>query len=512
MARQRNSITHKYGENMNLRHSLAAAAAIATVAAAGLTAPAHAAKETLVLGVVLEPPHLDPTGGAAAAIDEVVYSNLFQGLTRIDRIGGVQPSLAESWTISADGLVYTFKLRSGVKFHNGTAFDCSIVKFSYERAVAEDSVNAQKGLFKPIAKTECTDAQSAVVTLKLPTSTFLFSMGWGDAVMVAPDSVADNKTNPIGTGPFRLKKWVKGDRVELVRNEDYWGPAPKLRAVTFKVIPDPSAATAALMAGDVDAFPNFPAPETLAAFESDPRFVVRVGTTEGETILALNNTRKPFDDVRVRRALAHAVDRQAVIDGAMSGLGTPIGTHFAPHNGAYLDLTETYPYDPAKAKALLTEAGYPDGFNAVITLPPPAYARRGGEIIAAQLAQVGITAELVPVEWSLWLDTVFKQTNFDMTIISHTEPMDIDIYARDKYYFNYQSAEYKALYQTFLETTDPAARKGVLEQIQRRLAEDEPNVFLFQLPKTGVWNAKLQGLWESSPVQANDVTEEQWTE
>jgi peptide/nickel transport system substrate-binding protein len=489
---------------------LTIAAAIA--AFIGVTAPGYAAKDTLNIGMVLEPPHLDPTGGAAAAIDEVVYSNLFQGLTRVDRVGGVQPSLAESWTISPDGLVYTFKLRSGVTFHNGTAFDCSIVKFSYERAVAEDSVNAQKGLFGPIAKTECADPMTAVVTLKRPASTFLFSMGWGDAVMVAPDSAAENKTNPIGTGPFKLKQWVKGDRVELVRNDAYWGPAPKLASVTFKFISDPSAATAAMMAGDVDAFPNFPAPETLAGFEADPRFAVRIGTTEGETILALNNTRPPFDDVRVRRALAHAVDRQAIIDGAMSGLGTPIGAHFAPHNAAYVDLTATYPHDVAKAKSLLAEAGHPDGFNAVIVLPPPAYARRGGEIIAAQLAEVGVKAELVPMEWAQWLDNVFKQTNFDMTIISHTEPMDIDIYARDKYYFNYQSADYKALYQTFLETTDPAAQKGVLEQIQRKLAEDEPNVFLFQLPKTGVWNAKLQGLWESSPVQANDVTEVQWTE
>ncbi len=493
-----------------LGRSLALAAAIAAVA--GLTTPGHAAKDTLVVGMVLEPPHLDPTGGAAAAIDEVVYANVFQGLTRIDRVGGVQPSLAESWTISPDGLVYTFKLRNGVTFHNGTAFDCSIVKFSYERAVAEDSVNAQKGLFEPIAKTECPDPHTAVVTLKRPASTFLFSMGWGDAVMVAPDSAAENKTNPVGTGPFKMKRWVKGDRVELERNGAYWGPAPKLRSVTFKIIPDPSAAAAAMMAGDVDAFPNFPAAETLAEFKADPRFVVRVGTTEGETILALNNTRKPFDDVRVRRALAYAIDRQEIIDGAMSGLGTPIGSHFAPHNSAYVDLTATYPHDVTKAKALLTEAGYPDGFKAVITLPPPPYARRGGEIIAAQLAKVGVKAELVPMEWPVWLDNVFKQSNFDMTIISHTEPMDIDIYARDKYYFNYQSADYKALYQKFLETTDPAARNGVLEQIQRKLAEDEPNVFLFQLPKTGVWNAKVQGLWESSPVQANDVTEVQWTE
>ena len=486
----------------------------ATVAAglAGFAGSVQAAKDTLVLGVVLEPPHLDPTAGAAAAIDEVVYSNVFQGLTRIDGNGAVHPSLAESWTVSADGLVYTFKLHGGVKFHDGTPFDCSIVKFSYDRAVAADSVNAQKGLFEPIVSTECKDAQTAVVTLKRPVSTFLFSMGWGDAVMVAPKSAAENKTNPVGTGPFLFKQWVKGDRVELARNDAYWGKPVKLKSVTFRVIPDPSAATAAMMAGDVDGFPNFPASEALAAFKADPRFAVHVGTTEGETILALNNTKAPFDDVRVRRALAYAVDRQAIIDGAVSGQGTPIGSHFAPHNAAYVDLTGVYPHDVAKAKALLAEAGHPDGFKATIVLPPPAYARRGGEIIAAQLAQVGVKIDLVPMEWAQWLDQVFKQSNFDMTIISHTEPMDIDIYARDKYYFNYQSADYKALYQKFLETLDPAARTGVLQQIQRKLAEDEPNVFLFQLAKTGVWNAKLKGLWENSPVQANDVTEVEWME
>jgi peptide/nickel transport system substrate-binding protein len=486
------------------------AAAIAGLA--GVAAPAQAAKDTLVLGMVLEPPHLDPTAGAAAAIDEVVYANLFEGLTRVDRTGTVQPALAESWTISGDGLVYTFTLRQGVKFHDGTAFDCSIVKFSYDRAVAEDSVNAQKGLFAPIAATACPDPSTAVVTLKLPTSTFLFSMGWGDAVMVAPDTAAENKTNPVGTGPFKMKQWVKGDRVELARNDGYWGTPAALTSVTFKFIADASAAVAAMMAGDVDAFPNFPAAEALAAFRADPRFAVRIGTTEGETILALNNTRKPFDDVRVRRALAYAIDRQEIVDGAMSGLGTPIGSHFAPHSAAYVDMTSTYPHDAAKAKALLAEAGYADGFSTSIVLPPPPYARRGGEVIAAQLAKVGVKAELVPMEWAQWLDNVFKQSNFDMSIVSHTEPMDIDIYARDKYYFNYQDAGYKALYQKFLETTDPAARILVLHDIQRKLAEDEPNVFLFQLAKVGVWNAKLQGLWESSPVQANDVTEAHWAE
>ncbi|WP_243463654.1 ABC transporter substrate-binding protein, partial [Brucella suis] len=205
------------------------------------------AKDTLVVGEVLEPPGLDPTANAAAGIRQVTYANLYEGLVRIVEDGTVKPLLAESWTISDDKKTYRFKLRQGVKFHDGTPFDCSIVKFSYERAVAPDSTNAQKGLFEPIASTECPDPATAVVTLKRPTSNFLFNMGWGDAVMVAPNSAAGNKTKPVGTGPFKFKRWVQGDRVELERNPDYWGEPAKLSAVTFRFVSDPSAAAAAIL-------------------------------------------------------------------------------------------------------------------------------------------------------------------------------------------------------------------------------------------------------------------------
>ena len=159
---------------------------------------------------------------------------------------------------------------------------------------------------------------------------------------------------------------------------------------------------------------------------------MKVGTTEGETVLALNNGRKPFSDVRVRRALAHAVNRQDVIDGALFGYGTPIGSHFAPHRAGYVDLTGLYPYDPSRAKDLLAQAGYPNGFDAVIRLPPPVYARRGGEIIAAQLAEVGVRLRIEPMEWAPWLEQVFQGRDYDMTIISHVEPLDIDIYNRPR--------------------------------------------------------------------------------
>src|SRR5260221_5279431 len=194
----------------------------------GLGAPpavAQAPRDRLVLGMQLEPPHLDPTAGAAGAIREVTYANIYEGLTRIDRTGTVQPALAQSWTISPDGLTYRFALRSGVSFHDGTNFDASIVKFTLERALAPDSTNAQKPLFAPIERIETPDPLTAVVTLKQPTANFLYNMGWGDAVMLAPQSVATNKTNPIGTGPFKFERWMRGDRIELVRNPDYWNKA-----------------------------------------------------------------------------------------------------------------------------------------------------------------------------------------------------------------------------------------------------------------------------------------------
>ena len=193
------------------------------------------------------------------------------------------------------------------------------------------------------------------------------------------------------------------------------------------------------MAGDVQAFPVFPSYETIPQFQADPRFKVVIGTTEGETVLGMNNKKPPFDNPKVRQAITHAIDRKSLIDGAMFGFGTPIGSFFPPHHPAYVDLTAETAYDPELAKKLMAEAGHPDGFKTTLKLPPPTYARRGGEIIAAELREIGIEAEIIPVEWAQWLDQVFKNKDYDMTIVSHTEPNDLNIFSRDDYYFNYDS-------------------------------------------------------------------------
>jgi len=469
------------------------------------------AQDNITIAMQLEPPHLDPTSAAAQAIDSVVYTNIFEGLTRFMGDGSVVPGLAASWDISDDGLTYTFKLHDGVTFHDGSTMDAEDVKFSLDRARAEDSTNAQKALFSAIASVDVVDPLTVKLTLSEPNGNLLFNLAWGDAVIVAPESIENIKTNPVGPGAYTFTNWVQGDRIDLTRNDAYWGDAPALASATFKFISDPTAAFAAMMAEDVDVFAGFPAPENLPQFEADPRFQVLVGSTEGETILSTNNKMPPFDNVKVREALAHAIDRQAIIDGAMFGYGTPIGTHFAPHNPAYVDLTGQSAYDPEMAKALLAEAGFPDGFATTLHLPPPSYARRGGEIIAAQLAAVGIRAEITNVEWAQWLETVFRGKNYGLTIVSHTEPMDIGIYARPDYYFQYDNPDFQALMTKLNATTDPAMRTEMMGQAQQIIADDYVNGYLFQLAALTVAKAGIEGLWANAPTAANDLTGISWS-
>lgn len=484
--------------------------ALKLLAALVLLALPASAQDAITLGMVLEPPNLDPTGGAAAATDEVVYANVFEGLTRFGPNGAIEPGLAEGWDVDQDGRVYVFHLRDGVTFHDGAAFDASDVVFTLDRARAPDSTNAQKALFQGIEAVEAVDPLTVRITLTAPDGNFPFKMAWGDAVMLDPASADGLATNPVGTGPFRLDRWVQGDRIVLSAFDGYWGDRPALQTATFRFIPDPSAAFAAMMAGNVDAFPNFPAPETLPQLQADPRFKVIVGTTEGETILAMNNARAPLDDIRVRQAIAHAINRQDIIDGAMFGYGTPIGSHFAPHHPDYVDLTGLSAHDPEKARALLAEAGS-GPVTLRLALPPTPYARRGGEIVQAQLAAVGIQTQIANMEWAQWLETVFKGGDFDLTIISHTEPLDIDIYARPDYYFGYAKPEFVALMDRLQAAVTPQQRGDLYRQAQEMIANDHVNAFLFQLAKTGVADARIEGLWENAPTQANDLTKVRWT-
>jgi peptide/nickel transport system substrate-binding protein len=486
------------------------AAALAAGIALGGPAAAQGRKDSAVLGMVLEPPGLDPTTAPAAAIGEIVHYNVLEGLTKVNVDGSVTPLLAESWVISPDGRVYTFRLRRGVKFQDGADLDASDVKFSFDRARADGSTNKnKKAVFDNIEAIATPDPLTVAITLKNPDGNFLFRMGESTAVILDPKTAAGTATQPVGTGPYRLAEWKKGASVTLLRWNDYRSPGlAKIRRVTFRFINEPAAQVAAMLAGDVDGFPRFDL-QNVQRFRNDKRFTVTRGSTGGKGILSINNKRKPFDDVRVRRAVMHAIDRKAFIDGVLDGQARPIGSHAAPTDAGYVDLTGLVPYNPERARALLKEAGVATPLQVTLTLPPPQYARKGGEVIAAMLGKVGINAKIENVEWAQWLSGAFKG-DFDLTIINHVEPLDFMVYADPKYYFGYDSAAYRGLTTRYAATVDAKERLRLFGDIQRQLAQDAVNAYLFNPAQVAVARKGLHGLWASSPIFANDLTALSW--
>lgn len=494
------------------RRTLNALLAGLPLAAALPQALAQSRKARVTLGMVLEPPGLDPTVAPAAAIGEITHYNIFEGLTKVAMDGAVTPLLAESWSMAPDGKAYTFRIRQGVTFSDGAALDAHTVKFSFDRAKAAGSTNkAKKAVFDNISSISVQDPHTVILVLDKAEAMLPFRLGENTAVILHPNTAAGAATKPVGTGPYKLESWAKGSSVTLSKWAGHRNAAQvRIERATFRFINDPAAQVAALLAGDIDGMPRFGAFQALKQFQADKRFAVEIGSTAGKGILAVNNRRAPFNDVRVRRALAHAVDRQAFIDGAQEGLGKPIGSHFAPTDLGYLDLTKTYPFDPDKAKALLREAGVTTPLNLTLSLPPPQYARKGGEIIAAQLAKVGINARIENVEWAQWLAGPFKG-NFDLTIINHVEPLDYaTAYADPNYYFGYDSAKFRGLVATLAATSEMREKARLWRDIQRQLADDAVNVFLWNPAQVAVFRRGLRGLWNSSPIFANDLAAVSW--
>jgi len=484
----------------------------ATLGLAPWLAQAQARKDTLVMAMTLEPPGLDPTAGAASAIAEVTLYNIFETLTKVNGDSSITPLLAASWTVTADNKTWAFKLKPGVRFHNGEPCDAKAVKYSFERAVAADSVNKDKAVFANIVNIRLTDELTVVLTLKNPNPDFLFQLGQATAIIVEPRSVATNNTQPVGTGPYKLDSWAKGSAVVLARWDGHRdAKAIRLRRVTMRFISDAAAQVAAMLAGDVDLFPRVAAAKSLPQFKADRRFQVLVGGSRAKTIVAMNNKKKPLDDVRVRRAIAMAIDRKQVIEGAADGFGTPIGSFYVPGAPGYVDLTTVNAYNPERAKALLKEAGVTTPLELSLKLPPTPYARQGGEVIAAMLAKVGIVAKQENVEWAQWLSGVYGQKAYDLTIISHVEPLDFGNFARPGYYWNYESAKFNDLWARINATADTAARNKLLAEAQRLVADDAVVAYLYQPTWITVAKAGLKGLPKDMPLFVNDLSALSWS-
>lgn len=436
----------------------------------------------LIVAVSTEPPSLDPTTNAAAVIELLLQHNLYENLVQIGEDGEIRPMLARAWELSEDGRIYTFHLESGVLFHDGTPCDAEAVKRSFLRAKDPGCGVVHPEYFAALEEIEVLDELTVRFVLKESNAAFLALLALGDAVIV-PDR-DDLGSNPIGTGPFKFARWDPGYQLRLERNPNYWQAGkPQVSAVVFRFIPDPVAQAAALRAGDVDiileATPEIA--ETLSGFQvfSAPQDLVQ--------ILAINKTRPPFHDPLVRQALAHAVDRAQLIRLVARGFASPLGSHLSPSAPYYADMTWVYPHDPARARELLAQAGYPQGFSATLTLPANySFHVRTGEVLAAQLAQAGVKLDLVLVDWPTWLERVYGQADFDLTVIGHVGRVDpaltLAYYGpeRPDYYFRrgWSNPELDELLRLGATIPDPGARKSIYTVAQYLIARDVVNVFL----------------------------------
>ena len=475
------------------------------------TPTAVRAQQNLVLKGDTEPPGLDLTATPASATAAVVFHNLQETLVKVDRHGKLVPWLAEKWHTS-DNKNYTFFLKRGVRFHNGREMKAADVKFVFDRAMNPETKHPAAKQYEPIADIIVKDDYTITFALRTTTANFLLTMARQGSVIYPREAVETMKSEPIGTGPFKLGEWVRGDRIVLVKNPDYHVKGlPKLDRVTYRFISDPTAALAALKAGDVDAVTFGLGPEHVPDLQKDPRFQVIVGETTNDVIMSMNNSKKPFTDVRVRRAITHGINKPEVVKGAMFGLGRVLGTNVDPLNPYFVDMSGAMPYDPAKAKKLLTEAGYPNGFEAVLKVAPQYYYTvRTGEVLTDQLQKIGVKIKIEQIEWGQWLSRVWKDADYDLTIIGHAEAWDIGNYANPKYYFRYDSPEFQKLFQESETTVDDKARRELYVKMQKKLVEDAPVVWLYIHPRLAVTKKGLQGLWKDLPAPGFDLSEVAW--
>ena len=481
------------------------------VAIGHVPAPAQTHGGSLVVQSTTEPPGLDLTASPASAIAGVVFYNVQEDLVKVDSRGMLVPWLAERW-YTTDSKNYTFFLRKGVRFHNGREMKAADVKFVLDRAVNPETKHPYRTQYEAIREVIVKDDYTISVTLKNPDATFLWTVARQGSVIYPREAVDTLKTQPLGTGPFHVAEWVRGDRIVLIRNKDYWQKGlPHLDKVTYRFISDPNAILASLKSGDIDVSTFGIGPESVDELKKDGRFQVILGDSTNDVTLSLNNTKKPYSDTRVRLAITRAINKEEVLKGAMFGYGRILGSNVDPLNPYFVDVSKRVPYDPAKAKKLLAEAGYPNGFDAVLRVAPTYYYTvRSAEVLASQFAKVGIRAKIEQIEWSQWLSQVWKDANYDMSIIGHAEAWDIGNFANPKYYFRWDNADFQKLFKESEITVDDKKRRELYVKMQYMLADEAPAVWLYMYPRLAVAKKGVTGIWKDLPIPSNDFSEVAW--
>lgn len=458
--------------------------------------------KTLSVGATLEPATLDPTMSDAASIPQLLLYNVYETLVKMDADGNIKPLLAERWDVSSDHLTYTFNLQQGAKFASGTAVDADAVVASIQRMQKSTSTTIKTQL-APIASVTAQDASSVVVKLSQPSNEWLYSMTTSAGMIVDP-ACTEMATKPMGSGPFAYSAWTKGDSITLTKNTKYWGTPGRFDEVVFRYYVDPNAMITAMLSGDLDIISNLQAPQSLSQFTDTTKYSILEGTTTGEVTLGFNHSNAALSQVKVRQAICHAIDRKALLSTVWAGHGQLIGSQASPTEPYYEDLSNTYPYDTVKAKALLAEAGISD-LTLRMRVPVTKYATDSATFIQSQLKDVGITVTIDQLDFSRWLTEVFTNGDYDMTIVNHLEPRDIDRWANPKYYWHYNSTTF----QTLIKDADAGSATDyvrLMKQAAKVLADDAAADWLFVMPNLIVTKSAVTGVGMNATSASFDLT------
>ena len=454
-------------------------------------------KTVVRINMESEPDNLDPWLSAASDT-EAVFHNVFEGLVLFDETGALIPGLAESWDISDDGLTYTFHLRDDVTFHNGKAFSAEDVVYTYESLSGLGGEEALSSKFKNLTSVEAVDDYTVTMTLAEADAAFLQYT----RVAVLPKGYEDQSSAPVGTGPFVFEKYVPGQMVVLEKNEDYYDESrmPKIDEAQIYIMGDDSAVLTALQSGQLDA--GIVYADSADYLTGD--FTVNSSPQNMVQLFALNNSATPFDDVRVRQAFEYAVNKDQIIDGVFAGYATEL--YF--YND---ELEDVYTYDVDKAKELMAEAGYEDGFDITITVPSN-YQKHidTAQVIAQQLKQINVNATIEPVEWGQWLEQVYTNADYQTTVVGLTGKLDpndiLGRYVSDyaKNFMKYNNPDYDKLIEE-AKTASDEERVELFKECQKMLTDDAAAVWICDPNAIAVTRSDLKG-YTFYPVSFIDLS------
>lgn len=462
----------------------------------------------VVVGIQQDIDSLDPHLAVGAGTKEVLF-NMFEGLVKPNSEGNLVPAVAESYDVSKDSKVYTFKLRSGVKFHNGAEVTAEDVKYSVERCaglLSEDGEPLEDGM-DAVKEVNIKDASTVEVVLEEGDTEFISCL----TIAILPKDYKNQATEPVGTGPFQFVSYTAGQKIVMKKNPNYWEKGvPYLDQVEFRIVANTDSVLMDLKAGSIDIYPYL---TDSQAAELGETMDILDGNTNLVQALFLNNAKKPFDSKEVRQALCYAIDRQMILDMVAGGKGTLIGSNIYPGLKSYFDesLVNTYNYDPEKAKELLKQAGYENGFEFTVRVPSNyQFHVDTTQVIVEQLKAVGITMKIDSIDWNTWVSDVYVGRNYEATVVgidSTLAPKDIMLRYQSEYtknFCNYKSAEYDKVLGEAIAAIDQEEKIALYKQAQKILAEDAASVFI-QDPAKLVAVSKKVGGYTFYPLYVQDM-------